>query len=170
MELMQSIPSSLIFFRSINFDFHFRRRKDNLSAVKNFWLNKNETLRNQSSFATLHPLSCTFSHRSNAISSTKEKAVRGSPTAQDAEGRTPFFLNILWNYEIKLLRKGKRQSLKEELWWNCSGVPVGAWGLQKQPSLKAQPSFHLPQKESLGIPARISRCRRKRSPFPWSLW
>ena len=50
MELMQSILSSLIFFRSINFDFHFRRRKDNLSAVKNFWLNRNETLRKQTEY------------------------------------------------------------------------------------------------------------------------
>lgn len=57
MELIQSILSSLFFFRSINFDFHFRRRKDNLSAVKHFWLNTNETWRKQKAhFATLHPL------------------------------------------------------------------------------------------------------------------
>lgn len=169
-ELIQRILSSLFFFRSTNFDFHFRRRKDTLSAVKNFWLNKNETLRNQKvhfcyTASFVMPCSATV----QTLFYPQKRAVRGSPTAQDAEGRTPFFLNLLWNYEIKLLRKG-RGSLKEELWWNCSGGPAGAWGLQKQPSLKAQPRFHLSQEESLGIPARISEYRQKLSPFPWLLW
>lgn len=144
-ELIQSILSSLFFFRSINFDFHYRRRKDNLSAVKHFWLNTNETPRKQKAhFCYTASFVAPHSATVQTLLYPQERAVRGSSPAQDAEGRTPFFLNLLWNYEIKLLRKS-RGSLNEELWWHCSGGPVGAWGLQKQPSLKAQPRFHLSQ-------------------------
>lgn len=140
MGFIHSTLSSLFFFMSINFDFHFGRI-DNLSAS---WLNKNEIPRNQKVHFCYTTFLChgTFDHSVHTIPPTDDNCQRQTLLHRILRA---WFLSS-WIYcEIMKLHcyKKSRGSLSEEWWWNCCRVSVGKRQRWKHPSLGALPNFHL---------------------------
>lgn len=169
MGFIHSTLSSLFFFMSINFDFHFGRI-DNLSAS---WLNKNEIPRNQKVHFCYTTFLChgTFDHSVHTIPPTDDNCQRQTLLHRILRA---WFLSS-WIYcEIMKLHCYKKA---EAVWAKSGGeiVPESQWENVSDGSihpLAPCPTSTFAVKISpvtLAGMVSKSQCRLKCAPFPWSL-
>lgn len=118
----------------------------------------------------------TFHHSANTIPSM-EVTAKVNPVAQETEGMIPFFLNLLWNYELTPLQKAEPVS-EWRVAKNHSGVLVGQEELWKHPEpcpASASAVKTSPRARPAGPPPAQSRLRPAPFPLPrwehpWGVW